>query len=129
MSDLYLVYVKPFYKNNDGTYEYDLFFSDTPDVVWGLDWDIAVPNTIDDLTPDPSTYQKIIRVKSRLQFKTIEETSCYSMEYAVNGIIALSWVDIDNLEEFPESRCVLHFNDKIEEVQKKLEKLDIDLVF
>ena len=129
MTDLYLVYVKPFYKNNDGTYEYDLFFSETPEVVWGMDWDVAVPNSLNDLTPETSTYQKVIKIKSPLPFKTIEEISCYSMEYAVNDIIALSWVDIDNMEEFPPSRCVLHFKDKIKKEQEKLKELNIDLVF
>ena len=90
---------------------------------------VAVPNSLNDLTPETSTYQKVIKIKSPLPFKTIEEISCYSMEYAVNDIIALSWVDIDNMEEFPPSRCVLHFKDKIEKVQEKLKELNIDLVF
>jgi len=128
-NNLYLVYVKPFCKNNDNTYEYDLFFSDTPDVVWGLDWEVTVPNSLDDLTPEKSTYQKIIRIKSPLPFKTIEEISCYSMEYAIKGIVALSWVDIDGLEEFPESRVVLHFRDEIEKVKNILQELGISLEY
>lgn len=128
-NNLYLVYVKPFCKNNDNTYEYDLFFSDTPDVVWGLDWEVTVPNSLDDLTPEKSTYQKIIRIKSPLPFKTIEEISCYSMEYAIKGIVALSWVDIDGLEEFPESRVVLHFRDEIEKVKNVLQELKISLEY
>lgn len=128
-NNLYLVYVKPFCKNNDNTYEYDLFFSDTPDVVWGLDWEVTVPNSLDDLTPEKSTYQKIIRIKSPLPFKTIEEISCYSMEYAIKGIVALSWVDIDGLKEFPESRVVLHFRDEIEKVKNVLQELKISLEY
>lgn len=120
MEELYLVYVKPFNK-----FEYDFFFSETPDVVWGLNWDVRVPNILGDLTPDKSTYSVIKRVVSPLKFTTIEETSCYSMEYAVNKIIALSWVDISLLEEYPdnEGRCVLHFGDSIEKVTELLNKL------
>ena len=119
-NELYLVFVK---KINDS--EYDLFFSDTPDVVWGVDWDVNVPNTLGDLTPDGSTYNKIVRIISPLKFTTIEEISCYSMEYAVNRIIALSWIDITNLEEYPdnEGRCVLHFGDTYEEVFEILKNL------
>lgn len=127
MNELYLIYVKPFYKNSDGTYEYQLFFSETPDVVWGLDWDVTVPNSIEDLTPEKSTYSKIINIKSTYPFKTIEETSCYSMEYAVNKIVALSWVDIENLEDYPPSRCVLHFNDSYEDVEEKLKEIGIEI--
>lgn len=120
---LYLVYVKPFSK-----LEYDLFFSETPDVVWGVDWDVNVPNILGDLTPDSSTYSKVIRIFSPLEFTTIEETSCYSMEYAINKIVALSWINISNLEEYPEQgRCVLHFGDSIEKVKEILSKIGIEL--
>lgn len=127
MADLYLVYVKPFCKNNDGTSEYDLFFSENPDIVWGRDWDAKVPNSLGDLTPEKTTYDKVIHIISKYPFKTIEEISCYSMEYATYGIVALSWVDIENLEEYPPSRAVLHFGDDIEKVKDILETIDICL--
>lgn len=122
--DLFLVYVKPVNNHND----YDLYFSEIPDVVWGLDWDKNVPNTLDDLTPDSSTYSKVVRVFSPYKFMTIEETSCYSMEYAVNKIVALSWIDISLLEEYPEcGRCTLHFGDDYEKVKNILDKCGIKL--
>ncbi len=122
-NELYLVYVKPFSK-----FEYDLFFSETPDVVWGVDWDVKVPNTLGDLTPDSSTYSKVIRIFSPFEFTTVEETSCYSMEYAINKIVALSWINITNLDEYPEQgRCVLHFGDTMEEVKEILSKIGIEL--
>lgn len=127
MSDLFLVYVKPLCKNINGTFEYQLFFSETPDVVWGVDWNVEVPNSIKDLTPEKSTYSEIVNIKSTFPFKTIEETSCYSMEYAINGIIALSWVDIENLEDYPPSRAVLHFNDSYDEVKKILSNIFIEI--
>ena len=127
MNDLFLIYVKPFYVNNNGDFEYQLFFSETPDVVWGVDWDVSVPNSILDLTPEKSTYSDIINIKSSYPFKTIEQISCYSMEYAVNKIVALSWVDIDNLEDYPPSRCVLHFGDSFEEVKEKLSEINIEI--
>lgn len=115
-NELYLVYVKPFNKH-----EYDLFFSETPDVVWGVDWDVKIPNILGDLTPDSSTYSKVIRIFSPFEFTTIEETSCYSMEYAISKIIALSWINISILEEYPpHGRCVLHFGDSFDEVKEKL---------
>lgn len=128
MSDLYLVYVKPFCKNNDGSFEYLLFFSETPDVVWGVDWDSLIPNIQDDLTPEKTTYSKIFKIKTLLPLKTIEEISCFSMEYAINRVIALSWVDITNLDEYPESRLVLHFGDDFNKVAEILDALDIKML-
>ena len=122
--ELYLVYVRPL--NN--RQEYDLFFSEMPDVVWGVDWDVKIPNILGDLTPDSSTYSKVIRIYSPFKFTTIEETSCYSMEYAVNKIIALSWIDISNLEQYPEcGRCVLHFGDNFDLVKEILKLCGIEI--
>ena len=124
INNLYLVYVKP---TNTRTNEYSLFFSETPDVVWGLDWDSQIPNIQDDLTPEKSTYERIIHIKSSYPFKTIEEMSCFSMEYAIYGVVALSWIDIENLEEYPEKgRCVLHFGDSIEKVKELLSTYNYD---
>jgi hypothetical protein len=118
--ELVLVYVKDAGKNTDGTYIYDLFFSETPEYVWGPSWDENYPVNNGDLTPDETTYSIIKRVRTTLPFKTAEETSCYSMEYATYGILALSWVNIDLLDEYPKSRCVLHFGDKISQVEENL---------
>lgn len=120
-----LVYVKPMCKNTDGTYEYDFFFSDTPEYVWGADWDVDSPVSNGDLTPDSTTYTKTRRVKTNLPLKTLEETSCYSMEYATYGILALSWIDIENLDEYPEQgRLTMYFGETERAVEEKLEKYD-----
>ena len=127
MTNEVLVYVKPICKNTNGTYEYDFFFSDTPDFVWGPDWDVNVPSANGDITPDDTTYTKTRRVRTNLPLKTLEETSCYSMEYAINGSIALAWIDLDGMEEYPENgRLVLHFGETYFEVESKLILHNID---
>ena len=116
-----LVYIKPVCKNTDGTFEYDFFFSDTPEFVWGQFWDVDNPSSNGDMTPDETTYSEIYRVKTNLPLKTIQETTCYSMEYATYGIMALGWIDIENLEEYPEfGRMPLHFGDSFEDVELNL---------
>ena len=116
-----LVYVKPIGKNINGTYEYDFFFSSTPEYVWGPEWDVNVPLANGDMTPDSTTYSKTRRVKTTLPLKTIEETSCYSIEYATYGIFALCWIDIENLDEYPENgRLTMYFGEDEEEIVKKL---------
>lgn len=123
-----LVFVKPICKNTDQTYEYDLFFSDTPDIVWGVDWEVNTPGLIssDEITPDATTYNKVVRIKVPFPLKTVQETYCYSMEYAIARIIALSWIDIENMEEYPEKgRMVLYFGDTFEHVQGVLSEFGI----
>lgn len=116
-----LVYVRPVCKNTDGTFEYDFFFSDTPDFVWGPDWDVNSPASNGDITPDSTTYSKIRRIRTNLPLKTIEETTCYSMEYATYGILALAWIDIENLDTYPEKgRLTMYFGTPEKEIEEKL---------
>lgn len=116
-----LVYVKYVCKNTDGTYEYDFFFSETPEFVWGPFWDEYSPASNGDISPDKTTYSEIKRIVTTLPLKTYEETSCYSMEYATYGIFALAWIDIENLDEYPEhGRMVLKFGDDIDKVSNML---------
>ena len=127
-NDEVLIFVKPICKNTDQTYEYDLFFSNTPDIVWGVDWEVNTPGLIstDEITPDSTTYNKVVRIKIPFPLKTVQETYCYSMEYAIARIIALSWIDIENMEEYPEKgRMVLYFGDTFEHVQGVLGEFGI----
>ena len=121
MNNEVLVYVKPICKNTNGTYEYDFFFSSTPEYVWGPEWDINVPSSNGDITPDSTTYSKTRRVKTTLPLKTFEETSCYSMEYTIYGIFALCWIDIENLDEYPENgRLTMYFGEDEDKIVEKL---------
>ena len=121
--DEFLVFIKEYCKNTNGTYEYDFFFSDAPEFVWGPDWDINSPISNGDITPDSTTYNKIRRVITDLPLKVISQTTCYSMEYATYGIMALSWIDIENLDVYPEhGRLTMYFGETENEIINKLSK-------
>lgn len=124
--NLKLVYVKPITNGSDKqNYEYDFLFSDTPDVVWGPDWTDNAPNICGDISPEPSTYNLVKRVKSPIELKVIQENSCYSMEYAINRSVALAWLNLEGLEEYPQHRLVFHFGDSYLEVEAQLELSEI----
>lgn len=121
----YLVYVKPVNLNIEGKFIYDLLFSDTPENVWGLYWDEENPSSCGDLTPEKTTYNIIKRIESEYKFTTVQEMGCLTMEHVTMGVMALSWVDINCLEEYPPSRAVLHFGDTMENVERILSQIDI----
>lgn len=114
------------YKGEElGKHVYEFIFSDTPEIVYGKDWDYPNPSICDDVSPDPTTYSEVKIVKTTYRLKTIQETACYSMEYAMNNIIALAWIDIEGLEDYPENgRMVFHYGDDIEEVKRLLSAYD-----
>ena len=100
---------------------YEFIFSDTPEIVYGPDWDYPNPSICSDVKPDPTTYSEIYNVRTVFHLKTIQNNTCYSMEYAMNGILALAWIDIEGLEEYPENgRMVFHYGDSIEKVTELL---------
>ena len=85
MNKYKLVFVCPVTNSSDNSnYEYDFLFSETPDVVWGVDWNDNAPNLCGDITPEPSTYSLVKRVKSPFELKVLQENTCYSMEYGIN---------------------------------------------
>jgi hypothetical protein len=47
------------------------------------------------------------------------------MEYAINGSVALAWLNLEGLEEYPTHRLVFHFGDSYLEVEAQLEQCDI----
>jgi hypothetical protein len=114
--DLKLVFVNKIGKNSDDKFEYELYYSYTPEVVWAEDFAEQVPSicSIDDLIPDASTYHAIIRATSYTEFKLAQENSCFSMQDCIDGIIKLIWIhdndgyyygldfgtDIDTADEF-----------------------------
>lgn len=117
-----LVFVKPAGNGIEHGYQYELFFSSTPDIVWGPDWSYENPSICTGIEPDITTYCEKKTISTSLPFKTAMKNSCLSMEYCTVGILALAWIDIENLDEYPEhGRCVLHFGMTEDEVNGLLE--------
>ena len=123
-NELKLVFVSPVIVNEKtGTYIYKLYYSDNPDVVWGSAWDYNNPAVADkeDIYPQEDTYSLTETVESAYKFGLAMENSCYPLLYCVYDILALSWIDIEGLEEYPENgRCVLRFGMDYEQVKKTL---------
>lgn len=125
--NLKLVYVRPVTNGSDNmNYEYDFLFSETPEVVWGVDWTDNAPNLCGDMSPEPSTYSLVKRLKSPIELKTIQENSCYSMEYAINRSVALAYLNLEGLEEYPAHRLVFHFGDTYLDVEKMLFNMKLE---
>ena len=125
--NLKLVFVRPVVNGSDRhNYEYDFLFCETPEVVWGPDWTDNAPNLCGDISPETSTYSLVKRVKTPIELKVAQENSCYSMEYAINRSIALAYLNLEGLENYPENgRMVFHFGDSYLEVEAQLELHEI----
>ena len=127
-SELKLVFVAPVVElKKHNTYTYDLYFSDTPEIVWSGGWDNPNPAICDedDIYPQEGTYSYVQRINSGYKLGLAMRNSAYPMLYCINGIMALSWIDLNGLEEYPENgRGVFKFGDDYEYIQEKLKELE-----
>lgn len=97
--NLCLVYVRMIGENSEGEYEYELFFSETPDIVWGEDWAEQCPAAIGEIPPDEKVISSVKRITSKYRLNCAQNNLCFSMQDSIDGIISLCWCfdDYDNL--------------------------------
>ena len=124
--NLKLVFVSPLIVDEKTQkYTYRMYFAEDPDVVWGNYWFYDNPGIVDeeDLYPEEKTYSYTEDFESDYKLGLAMKNTCYPLSYCICGILALSWIDIEGLEEYPEKgRGVLRFNMDYETVKKILEE-------
>jgi hypothetical protein len=119
--DSQLVYIEPIGKNGLGWNEYDFYFSNTPDIVWGSGWECEFAAQGTCYPPDKKTFNKKLRLKTNIPFFCIQNNVCYGMRYAVEGIVAIGFEDISEYENYPEPyRIVFQYGEKYNSVETKL---------
>ncbi len=117
--ELFLVYVNPIGENSIEWYEYDVYFSKTPDIVWGYGWDCEFAAQGDIEPPDKQTYCLVKRLKTNIPLQCAQNNNSYGMRYAVEDIISLAFEDISEYDEYPDDRIVLHFGETYRSVENK----------
>lgn len=131
MGQLYLVYSEKITDNNSrGLHEYELYFSEAPELVWGEDWNASCPAACgkEGIRPDESTYQAIKRLECSVPFNCISENTCFSCQDMIDQIVACMWEDISDYDEYPEpSRLVFKFGETLEGIVSKLEERSLGL--
>lgn len=122
----YLIYINPIGKNSNDLYEYEFFFSETPDIVWGEDWDNPCPAACENTLPDPETYSEIKILKTNIPLSCIQNNVCFSLSNCIDGIICLGYEDISDYTEYPEPiRLVFKFAENYDSIIEKLELREI----
>ena len=116
-----LVYVNLVGMDSLGNYEYEFFFSETPDIVWGEDWNEQCPSACENTLPDESTYSEIKILRTKIPLFCAQENTCFSLQDMVDGVLSCVWEDISNYDEYPEPyRLVFQFGEDFDTVIYKL---------
>lgn len=121
----YLIYVNGLGPNYKGDNLYEFIFSDSLDV-WGDSWDSIPANG----NPSPPELHHIKKVgvlrNTDVKLELIQNSDFFSMEDAIDDIIALSWET-----EAPEKhkRMVFRFGMSEQQIKDKLYERDLILEF
>lgn len=126
-----VVYVRLIGSEIGGINIYHLYLSSKPDEVFAEGWgDIpacTVPRKLMDL--DEDMYEHVVELKSDIKLDLAQDCCCFSMQDSRDNIVALAYENLDNAEEYPDPRIIIHFGDSIESVEKLFAKRDIFLQY
>jgi hypothetical protein len=128
MNKLYLIYVNMVGKNYQGQYLYEFIFSDTTKNIDGDEWDVF-PASGRPEPPHDIFIKKVGVLESSLKLDVIQNSDTFAVWDAVDGIIALSWENIDDYASYPDKRLCFNFGEEKESVETKLYEKDLILKY
>lgn len=95
---------------------------------WGEKPAGNIPSNI--LMIEESMYEYVKELKTDIKLDLAQENLCFSMQDCRDNIVALAYENIDEYDEYPENgRIVVHFGDKIDDVERMLGKRDMFMKF
>ena len=125
-----LLFINELGPNYKGQNIYEFIFGNSKEEIWGEDWD-AIPAHGKPGPPEVN-YIKSVGVldSTNLKLDLVQNSDYFSMEHALDGVIALGWETYeDTYENGEEERLVFHFGDTLTGVKDKLYARDIILKF
>lgn len=129
MDNLFLIYVVEVGKDWKGTARYEFLFSDTIKDIDGDEWD-SIPASGRPESPHEHLVKKVgVLISDEKRFNLIQNSDTFSVWDSIDGVVAMAWENMDDYEEYPESRIAFHFGDTIEKVEGKLYEHDLTLEY
>ena len=121
-----LVYINKIGQNWKGNYIYEFLFSDVVEDVDGEGWD-SYPSSGNPEPPEGRFVKETGLLNTTLKLDLVQESDSFAMWDAVDGIVAMSWENMEGYDEYPEKRLFFSFGEDIESVNSKLYEKDIVL--
>lgn len=130
-SSMSVVYIQNIGKDIDNKYTYHFYVSSKPEETFAEGWgDVPacnVPRKLINISDD--MYDNTLEVKTEIKLDLAQDCCCFSMQDARDNIVALAFENLDNAEVYPEPRIIIHYGDKIEDVEQMFAQRDIPMVY
>lgn len=125
-SKLYLIYVNEVGENFEGNNIYEFIFSDNCENIDGEQWD-EYPASGQPEPPNLKYIHTVGNLKTDYKFDVIQNSDTFCVWDAVDGAIALAWENIDNYDEYPETRVFFSFGESMKKTESKLYEKEMKL--
>lgn len=116
---LHVVYVKHMGTEVNGNEIYHLYLSNNPDDTFAEGWGEGPACNIRDalMDLDEDQYQYVVELKSDIILDLARHNCCFTMQDCRDDIVALAYENINQAEEYPEPRIIIHYGELIEDVE------------
>lgn len=128
-SNLYVIYVQSVGKDNDGNNVYEFLVSEDPEDVWVDSWNQKPICNEHDTKPNEEDYQYVKELRTDIKFDLGQSNCCVSFMDIKDGVACLASENIDEYEEYPDPRIVIHYGQPLDEVEELLAKRDLIMKF
>lgn len=126
-SNLYVIYVQEVGLDSDNNHVYEFLISEDPDSVWVDNWNEKCAGNELDLTPNEEDYSYVKELRTDIKLDLGQKNLCLSFMDIKDNIMALAWENIDEAEEYPEPRIVIHYGQPLDEVEAMFAKRDLTI--
>lgn len=113
-------------RTGKGIFYTNSFFSDNISDIDGEGWD-SYPSSGNPEPPEGKFIKKTGQLTTTLKLDLVQESDSFAMWDAVDGIVAMSWENMEGYDEYPEKRLFFSFGEDIESVNDKLYEKDMVL--
>lgn len=121
LDELKLGFVRLLGKDVSEYYNYELVMTNNINDFWGEGFEYKPAGLSNSLSPDEKYVDKVIRFKSFIKLDLIQDSGSFSMQDAMDGIVAIAWENLDEAEVYPEEgRLVLQFGEDYDVLERKL---------
>jgi hypothetical protein len=123
-----LVYINKIGNNWKGDFIYEFLFSDAIEDIDGEGWE-SFPSAGNPQPPSEDFVKKTGSLVTKINFDVIQESDSFCMWDAVDGLVAISWENLDGYDDYPETRIYFSFGEEMESVKDKLYERDLIINF
>jgi hypothetical protein len=126
MEELFLIFINYIGEDWKGNHIYEFLFSDETEDIDGEEWD-TYPASGNPESPHERFVKKVGKLESKLKMDLIQDSDTFAVWDSIDGVVALGWEDINDYDEYPESRLFFEFGETQKVVEDKLYEKDIIL--